>query len=238
MIGITAPNLHATGSSDLFLPLGPKVVSPDREDHTLDAVYGRLKAGVTLAQASAELSALARQLELEHPDTNAGWNVRLLPLFRAEVSEELQRALLVLLAAVGLLLLIACANFSGLLLVRAATRTREIAIRMAVGGGRGRIVRQLVTESVMLAALGGTLGVLIATWSIDALRSLGDVSLTRAGEISLDGRVLAFACAATLLTGIVSGLIPAWQAARIDVQQALKQASYNLLVADGDCAML
>jgi putative ABC transport system permease protein len=229
VVGIAAPNLHATLDSDVFLPLGPKVVSPDREDHTLDAVYGRLKAGVTLAQATAELSALARQLELEHPDTNAGWNVRLLPLFRAQVSEELQRALLVLLAAVGLLLLIACANFSGLLLVRAATRTREIAIRMAVGGGRSRIVRQLVTESVMLAMLGGALGALFAHWSVDALRSLGGLSLSRAGEISLDGRVLAFACGATLLTGIVSGLVPALQAGRVDVQQALKQASYSLL---------
>lgn len=229
VVGVAAPNLSALGSIDLFLPLGPKVVSPDREDHDLDAVYGRLKAGVTLSQATAELSTLARQLELEHPDTNADWSVQLLPLFRAEVSEGLQRALLVLLAAVGLLLLIACANFSGLLLVRAATRTREIAIRMAVGGGRGRIVRQLVTESVMLAVLGGALGGLIASWSVDALRSLGDLSLKRAEEISLDGRVLAFAGVATLLTGVVSGLIPAWQASRVDVQQALKEVSYNLL---------
>ncbi len=230
VVGIAAPNHHALGHGDVFLPLGPKVVSHDRGDHTLDAVYGRLKAGVTLEQATAELSAIARQLELEYPETNAGWNVRMLPLFRAQVSEELQRALLVLLAAVGLLLLIACANFSGLLLVRAATRTREIAIRIAVGGGRGRIVRQLVTESTLLAVLGGTLGALIAHWSVGALRSTGGLSLTRAEEISLDARVLTFAFGATLLTGIVSGLIPAWQAARVDVQQALKQASYHFLV--------
>jgi predicted permease len=126
------------------------------------------------------------------------------------------------LGAVSILLAIACANFSGLLLVRAAQRSRELAIRAALGGGRGRLVRQLTTESLLLAALGGVAGLLVAQWAIDFIRTLAEVGLPRAGEVRFDGRIAGFAVLATALTGLVAGILPALAASRVDVQHALK----------------
>ncbi|MEO7275343.1 MAG: FtsX-like permease family protein, partial [Vicinamibacterales bacterium] len=138
------------------------------------------------------------------------------------VGSDTRRTLFFLFASVGVLLLIACANVAGLQLVRASARTREIAIRTSLGGGRGRLVRQFVTESLVLAVLGGGVGLLVAYWGVDFFRGVAAASLPRADEIRIDGRVLLVTAAATVLTGVVAGLLPALQASRLDVQHALK----------------
>lgn len=221
VIGIAAPEAGLFSGADVFLPLQNFASVGDRSNHDVD-VYGRLQRGVTLEQAQAELVAIAAQLEREHPDSNAGWSLRLEPLFDTIVSPKVRRALWQLLGAVSLLLVIACANLSGLLLVRATGRSREFAVRAALGGGRGRLVRQLLAESLLLVVLGGGAGLLIAVWSFEALRSLEALGLPRSEEISLDARVLVFAAGATLLTALLAGLFPAWSVAQVDPQRELK----------------
>lgn len=226
VIGVMASAPGLAEDSEIFLPL-PPFASPDRDDRDLK-VYGRLKSGVTLAQAQEEMSAVARQIERDNPADNAGWGVRLEPLLDVVVGRNLRLALYLTLGAVGVLLLIACANFSGLLLVRATKRTRELAIRAALGGGRGRLVRQLTTESLLLAAIGGAAGLLLAAWSVDFIRSLEVAGLPRTAGVGLDGRVLAFALVATALSGIVAGVLPAWSASRVDVQDGLKSSAASV----------
>ena len=209
------------GRSNLFLPLG-RFAQSDRGDHEL-SVIGRLQAGISAPQATAEMSALAGQIDSEHPGDDSGWGVTLMPLADVVVGSDTRRTLFFLFASVGVLLLIACANVAGLQLVRASSRTREIAIRTSLGGGRGRLVRQFVTESLVLAVLGGGFGLLVAYWGLDFFRSVA-ASLPRADEIRIDGRVLLVTAAATVVTGVVAGLLPALQASRLDVQHALKAA--------------
>ncbi len=220
IVGVLAPNPGMAADAEIFLPL-PPFASPDRDDRDLE-VYGRLKTGIAQAQAQAEMAAVAREIERQHPQENAGWSVRLEPLFDVVVGRKLRIALYLTLGAVGVLLLIACANFSSLLLVRAAKRSRELAIRAALGGGRGRLMRQLTAESFLLAAIGGGVGLLLAAWSVDFVRALDVAGLPRTAEVGLDRRVLAFGVIATFLTGLVAGLLPAWTASRLNVQHGLK----------------
>jgi putative ABC transport system permease protein len=227
VVGVAPAVFGMAGTTELFLPLGP-FVQDERSRHELD-VIGRLNPGVTREQAAAEMSAVARQVEEEHPEDNAGWNVGLTPLIDVIVDRDTRGTLFLLLGAVGLLLLIACANLSSLLLVRASVRTREIAIRTALGGGRARLVRQLVTESLLLSLIGGAAGVLVAHWCLDFFRAAGTTTLPRAEEIGVDGRVWLFACAATAVTGVVAGLLPAMQASRLDVLRGLKKSTHSLL---------
>ncbi|MEO8074852.1 MAG: ABC transporter permease [Acidobacteriota bacterium] len=227
IVGVAPADFGMAGTLDLFLPLG-RLTQVDRDDHQLD-VIGRLKDGVSRGQAAAEMSALAQQIEKEHPGDNAGWNVRLVPLADVVVTSDTRGELFFLLASVGLLLLIACANVSSLQLVRASVRAREIAIRTALGGGRGRLIRQLVTESLLLSLLGGAAGVLVAHWALHFFRAAALTSLPRADEIAVDGRVLLFACAVSVVTGVVTGLIPSAQASALDVQRGLKAGSHTLL---------
>jgi putative ABC transport system permease protein len=222
VIGVFAPDRGLAAEAEILLPLHP-FASPDRDDRDLE-VYGRLKPGISLAQAQEEMVAVAREIERQNPQDNAGWSARLEPLFDVAVGRNLSVALYLVFGAVGVLLAIACANFSSLLLVRAAKRGRELAIRAALGGGRGRLVRQLTTESLLLAVLGGTVGVALAAWSLEFIRSRGEADLPRVNEVVLDGRVLAFAVLATVVTGVVAGLLPAWSASRIDVQHGLKNS--------------
>jgi putative ABC transport system permease protein len=173
-------------------------------------VVGRLNPGVTLAQAQGEMDAIGEQLAKTYPTTNANATITVEPLYEQLVGEA-RPALMILLATVGLLLLIACANVANLMLARTTSREREMAIRSALGAGRRRILRQLATESLVLAAAGGGIGLLLAMWGVDGLPAALEARVPRADSIEVDVTVLAFATGATLLTGIFFGLAPAWQ---------------------------
>jgi putative ABC transport system permease protein len=182
---------------------------------------GRLKEGVTRERAQAEMSAVAAQLEEENVDFNKGWGVEVIPL-REQFTGPISTALWVLLGAVLFLLLIACANVANLLLARAAGRQREIAIRTALGAGRGRVVRQLLTESVLLSMVGGAAGLLLAWWGVETLTALAPRDLTDLGGVRLNLPVLGFTFAVSLLTGVVFGLAPAFEATRVNTNESLK----------------
>jgi len=215
---------------DFWTPLAfdPAIFWTRRRPHFLRAV-ARLRPGVTLAQASADLSAIASDLEREYPDTNLQMGTGLSRL-RDWMVGDVRRPLLLLLAAVGGLLLIACANVAGLLLARGATRMRELAVRAALGAGRTRLVRQLLTESVFLAALGGAAGTVLAMGGLAMVRRLAPADLPRLNEIQLDGPVLGVAIVVTCATVLFFGLVPAWRSARVR-PDALKEDSRGTTTA-------
>ncbi len=184
----------------------------------------RLKPGVGIEQARAEMATIAKRLEREYPEFDKGWGVNLVPL-KEQVSGDLERPLLVLLGAVGLVLLIGCVNVANLLLARAASRQREMAIRSSLGAGQGRVVRQLLTESLLLAALGGAAGLLLARWGVDGLVALAPKSTPRLEEIGIDWRVLGFSAALAVVTALVFGIGPALVAARSNLTESLKEGS-------------
>jgi predicted permease len=187
---------------------------------------GRLARGVSLVQAQAQMSTLARALERNYPGPNAGRSVSVMPLSEATIFPGMRQALLVgglvLMGVAGLVLLIACSNVANLLLARASSRRQEIAIRLALGAGRGRIVRQLLTDSVLLAFAGGALGLAFGVWGRNVLWSFRPAAVANNFvELAIDGRVLAYSIGVSLVTGIIFGIAPAWQASRSSVGQAL-----------------
>jgi putative ABC transport system permease protein len=225
VVGV-APTDWTANKVDLWTPMAFKpedVANNARGGHYIN-VAGRLKPGVTVAQAKSELELIASQLAKQYPDTNKGWGIFMIPM-HDNLVRDVKPVLYTLLGAVGCVLLIACANLANLLLARATARQREISIRAALGAGRGRLIRQLLTESVVLALCGGVAGVILARWGLDALLALAPTNLPRVTEIHLDSGVLLFSLALSVVTGLVFGTAPALLAARADVNEALKQGT-------------
>jgi putative ABC transport system permease protein len=222
VVGVMPPGFQFwIYESELWTQLTLDPNRADRSFYYLVAV-ARLKPHITLEQARAELTSIARQLALEYPKTNQGWGASIIPV-RDELTGDARLPLLLLLGAVAFVLLIACANVANLLLVRAAGRYKEFAIRAALGAGRLDIIRRLLFESLLLATAGGLLGILLADWSIAALVALNPAGIPRLHEVAIDWNVLLFAVLVSLLTGILFGLAPAARISRLDVNDALKE---------------
>jgi predicted permease len=196
---------------------------PQRGTHFLPAL-GRLKPGVSVAQAQAEMDGISERLAREFPAENKGWTIHLVPL-QKEIVGDVRTALLVLLGAVGLVLLIACANIANLLLTRASSRSKEIAVRTALGAGHARIIRQLLSESVVLGLLSGVVGIALAYWGVQALSSLMPETLPRVNAIRVDNLVLGFALLLSAIAGVAFGLVPAMFAANADIQKTLREGA-------------
>lgn len=227
VVGILPPGFQfALRPADVWLPYQPGEAQLTRRFMHGTNMIARLKSDVPLAQAQTAMSEIASRIEREHQASHAGTTVTLIPL-QEQMVGQVKPILLLLLGAVGFVLLIACANVASLLLTRSLARQKEIAIRAALGAGRGRIVRQLLTESVLLSVAGGVAGLLIARWGIDGLVAVLPQTQLNAlpflNNLHVDGGILAFACGLSLVTGVVFGLAPALQTARLDLQEALKE---------------
>jgi putative ABC transport system permease protein len=218
-----APADFRLNNCDVVVPLafGPKVAN-QRGAHYL-GVYARLKPEASLAQANEEIKTIAARLAAAYPDKDAGWTAFVMPLHEFVVG-NVRRAMLILFGAVGFLALIACANVANLLLARAVGREREISVRTALGASRGRIVRQLLTESLLLCIFGTALGMALAAACLQLLKKMGPADVPRLATVQLDTTVLAFTAALTLLATLLFGVLPALRASRVDVNVTLKSA--------------
>ncbi|HEV7820165.1 MAG TPA: ABC transporter permease, partial [Burkholderiales bacterium] len=205
--------------AEFYRPVAEMPAENERASRHLRAI-ARLKPGVTLEQAQTEMHLIARQLAQEHPNENTNGGVHLVTL-REDLIGRLRPALLMLFGAVAFVLLIACANVGNLLLARSAARHKEIAIRAALGAGRDRLIRQFLTESLLLSLAGGALGILAALWGTTIIEASAAKLLPMLGRIEIDMTVLAFSAAMSVLTGVIFGIIPAWRAARPDLNETL-----------------
>ncbi len=226
VIGVMPPELEfpILQQPEIFTPLAIDPADGCGRGCVTLRVIGRLKHGVALEQARADMNAVAARLEQEYPEEDHGVGVTLVPLHEQEVG-SIRPALLVLLGAVALVLLIACANVASLVLARASDREKEVATRIAMGASRRRVLRQLLTESLLLAFLGGTLGVVLALWGIDVLRGLVPANVPRFDHVTVDARVLAFTTVTALATGVLFGLVPAVRSSLPDLHRSLKEGA-------------
>src|SRR5437899_8604807 len=225
VVGITPASARIQAPIDAWATLDTDTTLGRRSDFL--HVVGRLTPGASLARAQEEMTTVARRLSERYPETNTNWSVDVLPLRDAMVG-PVRPALLLFMVAVGLVLLIACANVANLMLARAAAREHEVVIRTALGASRSRLLRQLLTESVVLALLGGSFGMLLAMWGVRGLGRIELGTLPRADEIGLDGRVLAFALALSVATGVLFGLAPAARLAGRTISEGLHDGSRSI----------
>jgi putative ABC transport system permease protein len=224
VIGVMPRTFSFPHKADLWVPMNFDA-DPEmkwRRAHFLRPI-GRLKPGVKLADAQADTDAVAAEMERLYPDTNTGWSLRLVSL-REQLIGSSRGTLFILFGAVGFVLLIACANVANLLLVRAAVRQKEIALRAALGASRMRIIRQMLTESLLLAVIGGALGVVLAMFGVDLLLKLSEGSIPLTADVKIDATVLAFTLLVSLGTGVLFGLAPALRTMKLSLTDSLKQA--------------
>jgi putative ABC transport system permease protein len=228
VVGVMPAGFQFNGARELWVPF---VIDPQREPWRADRtnrnlfVFGRLKAGVTVGQATSEMDILGRRLEQQFPKSNTGWRVRVTSFYEWLVPKEVRMAMVGLFVAVSLLLLIACANVANLLLASATTRQQEMATRAALGASPARLIRQLLIESLLLAGVGGLLGLGLAYWATKLIASGKLQNIGRLSETGIDGSVLGFTLFITLLTGLIFGLAPAWWASRVNLTEKLKEGS-------------
>ncbi|PYT10311.1 MAG: hypothetical protein DMF60_00510 [Acidobacteria bacterium] len=221
VIGVMPAGFDFPNHSEIWRPLPMDRTKTDRGPHFLN-VIGRLKPDVTLEQSQAEMSAIAAQLAAAYPEKITGHGVKIQLLHEVLVG-DMRTTLLVLLGAVGFVLLIACANVANLLLARSASRQKEFAIRTALGASRMRVIKQLLTESMLLSLAGGALGLLLGFWGVKGLISISPGDIPRAEDIGLDRWVAAFTLIISVVTGVVFGLAPALQVSKTDLNESLKR---------------
>ena len=221
IIGVTPPGFEYPEQTQIWVPTAVNLSQEPRDNRVWSAI-ARLNAGVELKQAQSRLSAINAQLEKQFYETNKGWDVTVSTL-QERLVRAIKPSLLALLGAVGFVLLIACANDANLLLARSAARQKEIAIRAAMGASRTHLLRQMLTESILLSAIGGAVGLVLSIWLTDLLMSMLPAGAPRLEQIGIDYRVLTFALGVSALTGILFGIVPALQASRLNVTSALKE---------------
>jgi putative ABC transport system permease protein len=221
IIGVMPPGFEYPEQTQVWVPTAVNLRDEPRDNRVWSAI-ARLNTGIDLKQAQTRLSAINAQLAKQFHETNKGWDVSISPLHERLV-REVKPSLLALLGAVGFVLLIACANVANLLLARSAARQKEMAIRAAMGASRSRVLRQMLTESILLSAIGGVAGLFLSIWLTDVLMSMLPEGAPRIEQVGIDYRVLAFALGISALTGILFGIVPALQASKLDVTSALKE---------------